>query len=162
MTEPPSPAEQAKYMDLALREAAKCKPTPSAFCVGAVIVKSTSSSHPEPLSAGYSRELEGNTHAEQCAIDKLVAGKGEAAAKEALHGADMYTTMEPCSVRLSGNKPCTDRILEYGIARVYLGTMEPDEFVKCEGVRILQDKGVQVYNVPGFAEKCLQEARRGR
>ena len=138
-------------MDLALREAAKCKPTPSAFCVGAVIVKSTSS-----------RELEGNTHAEQCAIDKLVAGKGEAAAKEALHGADMYTTMEPCSVRLSGNKPCTDRILEYGIARVYLGTMEPDEFVKCEGVRILQDKGVQVYNVSGFAAKCLQEARRGR
>jgi pyrimidine deaminase RibD-like protein len=149
-------------MDLALREAAKCKPTPSAFCVGAVIVKSTSPSHPEPLSAGYSRELEGNTHAEQCAIDKLVAEKGEASAKEALHGADMYTTMEPCSVRLSGNKPCTDRILEYGIARVYLGTMEPDEFVKCEGVRILQDKGVQVYNVPGFAEKCLQEARRGR
>lgn len=149
-------------MELALKEAAKCTPSPTAFCVGAIIVKTTSTSHPDPLSTGFSRELEGNTHAEQCAIDKLVAGKGEASAKETLQGADMYTTMEPCSVRLSGNKPCTDRILECGITRVFLGTMEPDEFVKCEGVRLLQDKGVEVYNVPGFAEKCLLEARRGR
>lgn len=142
-------------MQLALDEAGKCIPTPTAFCVGAVIVDSAG----KLLATGYSRELEGNTHAEANSIDKLVAD--DADKLQLLKGSDIYTTMEPCSVRLSGNVPCTRRILEAGISRVFLGTVEPDDFVKCEGVQLLRDAGVQVYTVPGFAEKCLEAARRG-
>jgi hypothetical protein len=53
--------------------------------------------------------------------------------------------MEPCSKRLSGNGPCVQRILatrepgdgtsRYRIARVYVGAMEPKNFVACEGKR---------------------------
>lgn len=154
----PSEADQAKWMQLALQEAGKCTPTPSAFCVGAVIVDASG----QLLSTGYSRELQGNTHAEANAIDKLVHKcKDDSTAKAQLQGSDIYTTMEPCSVRLSGNVPCTRRILEAGLARVFLGTVEPDDFVKCEGVQQLRDAGVQVFTVPGFAEQCLEEARRG-
>ena len=151
-------------MELALVEASKCVPTPSAFCVGAIITRPTlDEGKREVLSTGYSRELEGNTHAEACAIDKLVSSLGEEVALAALRGdgVDIYTTMEPCSVRLSGNIPCTTRLLQVGIKRVFLGTMEPDEFVKCEGVQILKDAGVQVLQVPGFKERCLEAARRG-
>ena len=143
-------------MQLAVAEAWKCTPSAQAFCVGAVLVRSS-----QVLSTGFSRELEGNTHAEQCAIDKLITARGHEDALELMKGAEMYTTMEPCSVRLSGNKPCTDRLLEVGIGRVCLGTMEPDEFVVCEGVQKLRDGGVEVIAVDGFAEQCLRVAKRG-
>ena len=150
-------------MELALEEAAKCTPTPSAFCVGAVLVSPSANT---VISTGYSRELPGNTHAEQCCLDKVLAlhlqNDAAVEAGPLLHGADIYTTMEPCSVRLSGNKPCTERLLAIGIGRVFLGTMEPDEFVNCEGTRLLKEQGVQVISVPGFAERCLAAARRGR
>jgi len=143
-------------MTLALEQAEQCIPAPTAFCVGAVISSPESS---EVLSTGYSRELEGNTHAEANAIDKLLNQQKDT--QDKLQGSDIYTTMEPCSVRLSGNVDCTKRILQAGIKRVFLGTVEPDDFVKCEGVQLLKDAGVEVYTVPGFAERCLEVARRG-
>jgi pyrimidine deaminase RibD-like protein len=151
----PSAADQAKLMTLALQQAEQCIPTSTAFCVGAVISSPETS---DVLSTGYSRELEGNTHAEANAIDKLLNQQNE---QDKLPGCDIYTTMEPCSVRLSGNVDCTKRILQAGIKRVFLGTVEPDDFVKCEGVQLLKDAGVEVYSVPGFAERCLEVARRG-
>lgn len=152
----PDVSERQQFMELALAEASKCTPTAEAFCVGAVIVRSS-----QAISTGFSRELPDNTHAEQCAIEKLIDSKGKETAFQLLRGADIYTTMEPCSVRLSGNRPCTDRLLDVGIGRVFLGTMEPDEFVKCEGTRKLQEKGVEIFVVEGAAEKCLEVARRG-
>lgn len=75
----------------------------------------------------------------------------------------MYTTMEPCSLRLSGNMPCVQRVLQTGITKVYIGVQEPTDFVECEGTRLLRDCGRQVWVVeaPGLAEECLYEARRG-
>jgi pyrimidine deaminase RibD-like protein len=138
-------------MLVALNEARKATPVPSAFCVGAVIVDPSTG---KVLSTGYSRELPGNTHAEACALDKLPP-----TALEAVDGADMYTTMEPCSVRLSGNTPCVTRILGAGIKRVYVGVEEPKDFVLCEGTRLLREKGVEVINVSDYAEACLDVAR---
>lgn len=150
----PSASDQAKFMELALAEAGKCTPTPSAFCVGAVLVSASDGSY-QLLSTGYSRELEGNTHAEACAIDKLED-------VDQLKDADIYTTMEPCSVRLSGNTTCCERLLAVGVKRVFLGTREPDEFVVCEGIAKLRQAGVEVITVAGFEERCLEAARRGR
>ena len=77
----------------------------------------------------------------------------------------MYVTMEPCSERLSGNKPCTDRMLEADglIRRVVLGVREPDKFVKCVGVERLMEHGVIVVrNEDEELEKqCLEAAKRG-
>jgi pyrimidine deaminase RibD-like protein len=143
------------YMRLALNEALKCTPVPSAFCVGAVIVDPSDGGGGQVLSTGYSRELPGNTHAEACALDKLAPEL-----RERLGRCAMYTTMEPCSVRLSGNTPCVQRILDAGIRRVYVGTEEPPDFVVCEGTRLLRERGVEVTNVPDYAKECLDVARR--
>lgn len=112
------------------------------------------------LSSGYSRELPGNTHAEQCALDKLGS---PAAAAPLLHGASLYTTMEPCSLRLSGYMPCVQRVLQCGIQHVYIGVHEPSDFVQCEGIDLLRQcaRQVSIVRAPGLAEECLQVARRG-
>lgn len=34
--------------------------------------------------------------------------------------------------------------------------------MQCEGVKILQDGGVQVHRLVGLEEMCLKAARRGR
>jgi len=147
-----------EYLHLALGQAALSVATPTAFCVGCVIVAADSS---RLLSSGYSRELPGNTHAEQCAIDKYLARPD--ARPEDLVGASIYTTMEPCSVRLSGNTPCVERVIQAGFANVYIGVEEPADFVECEGTRRLKESGAKVWLVEeeGLREACLREARRG-
>ncbi|CAG8552691.1 5749_t:CDS:2 [Funneliformis caledonium] len=135
-------ADDLHFMKIAIEQANLSVPIETAYCVGAALVKNS-----RLLSTGYSRELEGNTHAEECALKKL------SDIKEA-NGAIMYTTMEPCSKRLSGNKPCVERIIEAGIKKVVMGIKEPDKFVKCEGISILQANGIEVVNVSELEEEC--------
>lgn len=77
-------------MDLAILEARKCVSVSTAYNVGAILLLSNKN-----IITGYSRELIGNTHAEQCCIMKAVG--------QDLTNSIMYTTMEPCNERLSGN-----------------------------------------------------------
>ncbi|KAI8328947.1 cytidine deaminase-like protein [Blakeslea trispora] len=133
-----------EFMQLSIKEAHKSIPAPQAYCVGAALV----SADGELLSTGYSRELPGNTHAEECCLAKIDGSVD-------LSGATMYTTMEPCSVRLSGNRPCSDRIIEAKIKRVVLGVREPPNLVTCEGVSLLEREGIQVFVVPGVENACL-------
>lgn len=135
------------YMTRAIEEAKKSKHIQGAFCVGCVIVK-----RGVVISTGFSRELDGNTHAEQCALEKL-RDISDA------EGADMYTTMEPCSERLSGNVPCTQRIIRAKIGRIYQAAHEPVDFVKCIGVDTLRRAGVEVHTVVGFEDLALRIAR---
>ena len=145
-----------KYMEMAIAEADKCAPTTTAFSVGAVIVHGT-----EVLSRGYSRELPGNTHAEQCALEKYFERTGE---RKLPAGSVVYTTMEPCSLRLSGNEPCVQRIvgLDGSVAAVFVGVMEPDTFVKNNTSRaLLEESGIAYIQIPGYEEQCTRIAFRG-
>ncbi|GAB5370791.1 hypothetical protein AAMO2058_001523500 [Amorphochlora amoebiformis] len=131
-------SEDVENMHRALQLAWQSNPVKSAYCVGCVIVDNKG----QVLSDGYSREIEGNTHAEECALLKL------AKLQTNLRGLKMYTTMEPCTKRTSGNKPCTCSILEANcIQTVYLGVAEPKEFVNCEGISDLIQNGVEVLAV---------------
>ncbi|KAH8917756.1 cytidine deaminase-like protein [Atractiella rhizophila] len=157
------------HMRSALDEAKKCVHVPTAFNVGCILVSSTSQA---VISTGFSREIEGNTHAEQCALSKL-DHSGTNIPNEPLV---MYTTMEPCSTRLSGNKSCTQRILEFNsreegegkakVTTVVVGTGEPDDFVVCEGEKLLKEAGVEVVWLgkegeegKKLMEECLRVAR---
>lgn len=149
-------APHKKYMEMAIDEAKKCEATTTAFSVGAVLVNGT-----EILSTGFSRELPGNTHAEQCALDKF----GTKTANSPLpHGTILYTTMEPCSLRLSGNLPCVDRIINTNgaIGVVFVGVMEPDIFVKNNSSLIkLTEHGIDYILIPGYESQCLAAAVKG-
>lgn len=145
-----------KYMELALEQAAKCEPTTTAFSVGAVLVNGT-----KVISTGYSRELPGNTHAEQCALAKYFSSTG---LNELPEDTIIYTTMEPCSFRLSGNDPCVQRIIKMNkkIKTVFVGVLEPDTFVKNNSSRsILQKHGIDYIKIPGYEEKATELATKG-
>lgn len=157
-----------EYMRLALSEAQKSPPKPTNYCVGAVLV---SPSAQEPiLATGYTLELLGNTHAEQCCLGKLAHKLGvseEDVGKALQEDAVLYTTMEPCNVRLSGNLPCVDRILQTtkagrGIRKVYIGVKEPEKFVgQNQGRRKLEEAGVKVIHVGGMEDEILKTATAG-
>ena len=130
--------KDVEWMEHAVQLAWLSNAVTSAYCVGCVI---TDPATQTCLSTGYSRELPGNTHAEECALRKLTEVPAEAKL-------DMYTTMEPCSERLSGNTPCCTTILESGrIRRVFIGATEPENLVQCDGVKILLNAGIEVLSV---------------
>ncbi|KAG6917972.1 hypothetical protein DXG01_017156 [Tephrocybe rancida] len=167
-------ADHLHFLQLALDEAAKCVPTPTAFCVGCILVARWPDdfSLPVVLASGYSRELPGNTHAEANALAKahqlsptdlsaLVPFPPPNDLESVLACVDVYTTLEPCSVRTSGLSPCADALIKAKVKRCFIGVGEPDDFVNCEGAQKLKDAGVEVIWIDGLEEECLQAARRG-
>ncbi|GJE87154.1 cytidine deaminase-like protein [Phanerochaete sordida] len=128
---------------------------------------------PAVLATGFSRELSGNTHAEANALAKarqLTAAElrevipsisPDITIDDLLSKADIYSTMEPCSVRTSGLAPCADAIVAGGLRRCIIGVSEPDDFVKCEGAQKLKNGGVEVLWVRGLEAECLEVARTG-
>ena len=159
-----APGDHKAYMSYALDQARLAHKLPTNFCVGAVLVDALKN---QIMSTGHSLELEGNTHAEQCCFIKL-ADQLQVAEDE-LGGVlpentILYTTMEPCNKRLSGNLPCVDRILKLGTAikTVYVGVMEPEKFIGHNaGRKRLADAGIKFELVGGLEEKILDVATAG-
>ncbi|KAJ2611540.1 hypothetical protein H4S08_003117 [Coemansia sp. RSA 1365] len=140
--------KDVELMRKAIECGMKCTSVESAYNVGAVIVDKNGN----VISTGYSRQYPGNTHAEQCALMSLKDNPNKMLLSEAY----MYTTMEPCSKRLSGNVPCLTRILESGIKKVYFGVKEPPNFVNCSGIEQLVKHGVQAVHIKELEDECRQ------
>ncbi|MDY3014076.1 MAG: bifunctional diaminohydroxyphosphoribosylaminopyrimidine deaminase/5-amino-6-(5-phosphoribosylamino)uracil reductase RibD [Evtepia sp.] len=111
-------------LDLAKQGMGWTSPNPM---VGAVIVKDG-----QIIGRGYHARY-GDLHAERAA---LAACTGDPT------GATMYVTLEPCCHH-GRQPPCTDAILESGIARVVVGSGDPNPLVAGQGLRLLRQAGVQ-------------------
>jgi len=151
-------------MQLALELAQKSPPKPTNYRVGAVLVDLDSN---VILATGYTLELPGNTHAEQCCLTKLAEKYGvceEELAAALSSRTALYTTVEPCSKRLSGNLPCVERVRRLAgcIRTVYVGIEEPETFIaQNTGKQLLQEAGIEVVHVPGFESTILGVATAG-
>ena len=73
-------------------------------------------------------------HAERNAIASL---------RDSAEGATMYVTMEPCC-HYGKTPPCTEAIIENGLARVVIGSKDPNPKVAGKGVQALRDAGIEV------------------
>ena len=152
------------YLRIALNLAKKSPPRSTNFRVGALLV---SQSLETPIfSTGYTLELPGNTHAEQCCLNKFMDSRGiqtvEELQEELPTDTVLYTTLEPCIRRLSGNKPCVDRIVEAKrIRKVYVGVLEPEKFVENNGRRVLEIAGIQFEHITGLEQEILEVATAG-
>ena len=163
-----SPRDHKGYILFALSLAEKSEPKPTNFRVGAVLVDEASN---QILSTGYTLELPGNTHAEQCCLDKLSALKSVPAddvGRVLPKSTVLYTTMEPCNKRASGNLPCTERVLKTksaangGIKTVYVGVEEPVTFVgENKGRAKLEKAGIACVHVSGYEKEILRIATAG-
>ncbi len=118
-----------EYMARALELAEKgwgwTSPNPM---VGAVIVKDG-----RIIGEGWHAAY-GNLHAERAAL--LACAEDPA-------GATMYVSLEPCCHH-GKQPPCTDAILEAKLARVVVGSSDPNPQVAGKGLKILREAGVEV------------------
>lgn len=96
--------------------------------VGAVIVKND-----RIIGEGYHRRC-GELHAERNAL---------AALTESAEGSTMYVTLEPCC-HYGRTPPCVEAIIEHKIARVVIGSRDPNPLVSGKGARILREHGIIV------------------
>jgi diaminohydroxyphosphoribosylaminopyrimidine deaminase / 5-amino-6-(5-phosphoribosylamino)uracil reductase len=115
---------------LELAEGGRGRVSPNPL-VGAVIVRDG-----VIVGEGFHAEL-GGLHAERAALEDC-RSRGEDPA-----GATLYVTLEPCAHH-GRQPPCTDAILEAGIARVVIASDDPSEKAAGRGPGILRDGGVEV------------------
>ena len=117
------------YMERAIELAKKgegaVNPNP---LVGAVIVKDN-----RIIGEGYHARY-GELHAERNAFANLT---------EDAEGAEMYVTLEPCCHH-GKQPPCVEAIVEHKIAKVYVGSDDPNERVAGKGIEFLRNHGVEV------------------
>jgi pyrimidine deaminase RibD-like protein len=132
MSTPANP--HTRWILKAIELSRSCPPSERAFSVGCVIVGGRG----DVISTGYSREVNDHEHAEELALRRA-----EEAGKD-VKGATLYSSLEPCSVRLSGRTPCAERILRAGIEVVVFAMEEPARFVVCEGAEKLRRAGLTV------------------
>jgi pyrimidine deaminase RibD-like protein len=156
--------DHTSAMQYALSLATNSPPKPTNFRVGAILVN-LANNH---ISAdGYTLELPGNTHAEECCLLKLA--KRHSTTEEKLPEVMtephlLYTTVEPCFKRLSGKLPCVERVLRQKswIKKVYVGVQEPETFVgENKGRATLEGAGIEVILVKGLEEEILNVATAG-
>jgi diaminohydroxyphosphoribosylaminopyrimidine deaminase/5-amino-6-(5-phosphoribosylamino)uracil reductase len=126
-----------RAVDLASSALGRTSPNP---LVGAVIVKDG-----RVIGEGF-HAAAGEPHAERMAI---------ASADGATAGATMYVSLEPCCHH-GRTPPCTDAIVEAGIARVVVASDDPSDKASGRGLGVLRDEGIAVEVAEGEA------ARRAR
>ncbi len=96
--------------------------------VGAVIVHDG-----HIVGRGATQPPPGN-HAEIIAIQE---------ARESTPGSTLYVTLEPCC-HAGRTPPCTDAVIAAGVARVVIGTADPNPLVNGRGISQLREAGIAV------------------
>jgi diaminohydroxyphosphoribosylaminopyrimidine deaminase / 5-amino-6-(5-phosphoribosylamino)uracil reductase len=76
----------------------------------------------------------GNAHAEIVALN---------AAAHHAQGSTLFSTLEPCN-HTGRTGPCTQAIIDAGVSRVVVGTLDPDSKVSGSGVQQLRNAGLTV------------------
>jgi diaminohydroxyphosphoribosylaminopyrimidine deaminase/5-amino-6-(5-phosphoribosylamino)uracil reductase len=118
-----------ELMQRALSEAERARgrtrPNP---LVGCVIAKAG-----RIIATGFHARA-GSAHAEVAALEQAGA---------AARGADVYVTLEPCN-HYGRTGPCTEALIAAGVARVIVGTRDPNPLVDGRGVRRLRRAGIPV------------------
>ena len=115
----------ARAVELARRGAGWTSPNP---LVGAVIVRDG-----RIIGEGWHHRF-GGPHAEREAL---------AACSESPAGATAYVTLEPCC-HTGKTPPCTEALIEAGIARVVVGVLDPNPLVAGRGNEALRRAGIEV------------------
>ena len=129
-----------RCLDLAEQGAGAVSPNPM---VGAVVVGTEGS----VLGEG-AHEMYGGPHAEVKALRAAEQRHGA----EALRTATLYVNLEPCSHH-GKTPPCTNLIVEKGVPRVVVGTVDPFPQAQGKGIRQLREQGIEV-EIGVHADAC--------
>jgi len=119
-------AYMRRALSLALDAMGTTWPNPA---VGCVVVKDGEILSEAATAPG------GRPHAEEQAVP---------AAGESARGATAYVTMEPCGARSSGRISCSQYLVEAGLARIVVASVDPSPFASGRGVERLRQAGLTV------------------
>ncbi len=114
-----------RALELAERGAGLVAPNP---LVGAVVVRGD-----RVVGEGW-HEGPGRLHAEPLALD---------VAAENARGATLFVTLEPCAHQ-GRTPPCVPRIIDSGVERVVVATLDPNPIVDGRGIAALREAGIVV------------------
>ncbi len=127
-------------LSLARRTLGQAAPNPA---VGCIIVKDG-----QVVGRGWT-QAGGRPHAETEALQRAGA---------AARGATAYVTLEPCAHH-GRTPPCTDALVEAGVARVLMPHLDPDPRVNGAGLARLREAGIAVET--GLCEAEAQAVNEG-
>jgi pyrimidine deaminase RibD-like protein len=134
----------ARWLGEAIGLSRRCRPSPSAFCVGAVLV----SAEGTVLAKGFSRERDPHDHAEEAALAMVDPGDRRIAS------ATLYSSLEPCRFRASRPRSCAELIIAAGLRRVVIAWLEPPIFARGGGADLLRDAAITVVEIPELAAEA--------
>lgn len=117
-----------RALELARRGIGLCSPNP---VVGCVILDRNG----QPCGEGW-HEYDLRDHAEVAALREARQQAGER-----VRGGTAYVTLEPCH-HTGRTPPCTQALLQAGIARVVAATLDPNPIVAGRGINALREAGV--------------------
>lgn len=120
---PQDEAYLQKALELAERGRRFVSPNPM---VGVIVVREE-----EIVGTGFHRRF-GGDHAEVEALRDAGA---------LARGATLYVNLEPCS-HFGKTPPCVNRIIDAGIERVVVGTVDPNPLVNGKGIEFLREHGI--------------------
>ncbi len=112
--------------------------------VGCVIVHNSTM-----IGEGWHRKF-GEAHAEVNAIASVLD-------LSLLPNSTLYVTLEPCN-HVGKTPPCTDLIIQSGIKKVVIATIDPNPLVSGKGVERLRNAGIEVTS--GVLEKTARFINR--
>jgi pyrimidine deaminase RibD-like protein/NTP pyrophosphatase (non-canonical NTP hydrolase) len=138
-------------MRLAIASARKCLPEDTLVVrpkVGVVVAREGN-----PPVTAYRGELAPGDHAEYTALEKKLAN-------EAVAGATVYTTLEPCTTRNHPKIPCAERLVERKVVRVFIGMLDPNPQISGRGLRRLREAGIAVDLFPPDLMAEVEELNR--
>jgi len=132
--------DQAMQVCLQLAERGRHSTWPNPM-VGAVLVQGE-----EIVGQAFHRAA-GEEHAEVLALHQAGA---------LARGATLYINLEPCCHQ-GRTPPCAPRLIQAGVARVVVGSLDPDARVRGGGVAALRQAGIRVEGSPApWYEQCLE------
>lgn len=131
-----------RCLDLAKLGERRAAPNPM---VGSIIIHGD-----RIIGEGYHRKY-GEAHAEVNAINSVKN-------TELLKESTLYVNLEPCA-HFGKTPPCSDLIIEKGIPRVVVGTIDPYAEVAGRGIEKMKKAGIDV-TVGVLQEECLLLNRR--
>lgn len=112
----------------------------------AIGLTETTAPHPNPRVGAIVVNPAGEVVAERAHIRAGTAHAEAAALAEAGpegRGSTLIVTLEPCAHH-GRTPPCAEAIIETGVDRVFVGTLDPDPRVSGRGIAMLRDAGIEV------------------
>ncbi len=125
--------ENRQFALMAIEEARKSVPEDGRLHprVGAVVVKNGL-----VLCKAHRGEIL-KSHAEYIALENKLSD-------DAVAGATVYTTLEPCTTRKHPKIPCAQRLIDRRVACVVIGMLDPNPDISGKGWQLLRDAGIEI------------------